>query len=131
MKLILIILLLSANQCLAKELIFQCEDEFSYKVSKYNNAYYKKSGEDWKKLNNFNISKNKIEFLIPNLSYLECKGKELPVCNYSKVISGFLNSESIKVSEVVQNDCYVGLMGCNFYRKGLSFNIRTCKYLKK
>ena len=48
---------------------------------------------------------------------------------YAPLKSYFLTKKlnRARVSEVVDNDCFIGTMGCNEYKKGLRLNKRRCK----
>ena len=126
---ILIALVLFSKNVFSSEIVLKCENKYSYKVIKddnnYNTSYYKYKNEDWVEVKEFKIEDNKIELFIPNMQYLACADKNLPICNYSKLISGYLEKRST-VSEVVLNDCYIGTMGCNEYKKGLKLNQSFC-----
>ena len=93
--------------------------------------YFKYRDDKWSKIDRFLINYDRIEFFIPNLSYLACSDKNLTICNYSKVISDYKNPTKAILTDVVQNDCYIGTMGCNFYQKGLVLNQVFCSVIKK
>ena len=117
-------------QSYSEQIIYKCEDGFSYKIiSKEDNkseVFFIKDNFRWKELLQFNLSESKLEFRIPGLSYLSCSNKELPICKYDKVITRNYKKNIFFVEEIVSNDCYVGMMGCNKYNKGLAINRKRC-----
>ena len=117
-------------QSYSEQIIYKCEDGFSYKIiSKEDNkseVFFIKDNFRWKELLQFNLSESKLEFRIPGLSYLSCSNKELPICKYEKVITRNYQKHIFFVEEIVSNDCYVGMMGCNKYKKGLAINKKRC-----
>ena len=133
-KVLFFLCLFIFSQLLSKDLMFECEDGSSYKIqsdlNKLKKAFFKNKEGGWKVIEKFTIKNNKIEFFIPNLTYLPCSDKSLPICFYSKVISEYKDSKISKLSDLVQNDCYIGTMGCNLYQKGLSLNQKYCSVIK-
>ncbi len=130
-KLIIILLIIftSVNIAYTDNILFQCENGFSYKIDYRKNdtfLYFKTSDKDWKKVEKSNISKNKYELFLPNSRYLQCSDKSLAICYYSTLIKYEADTGKANVREVVINDCYIGTMGCNKYEKGLELNERRC-----
>ena len=133
-KFFIFIIFLNFSNLLAGELRFECENGSSYKITHKNTlsqAYFKYRDDKWSKIDRFLINNDRIEFFIPNLQYLACSDKNLTICNYSKVISDYKNPTKAILTDVVQNDCYIGTMGCNFYQKGLVLNQVFCSVIKK
>ncbi|MBF96361.1 MAG: hypothetical protein CFH34_01696 [Alphaproteobacteria bacterium MarineAlpha9_Bin4] len=114
----------------SSELLIDCENKYSYKITNLNTKhitpYYSFNGGQWTEIKKFKIKDDTIEFFIPNSKYLACTDDSLPTCHYSTFISG-LSNQRLTVSEIVLNDCYIGTMGCNKYKKGLELNQRFCK----
>tara|TARA_B100000902_G_C26462558_1_gene506164 strand:- start:95 stop:490 length:396 start_codon:yes stop_codon:yes gene_type:complete len=114
---------------ISNELIFTCENNFAYRLIDTKNnqqSFYKTDKSNWIEIKDFNIINNKLELFIPGMTYLGCADKNLPVCKYSILIKDFKLTRPI-VTEVVLNDCYIGTMGCNEYKKGLELNQSFCK----
>ena len=116
----------------AEELIFQCEDGYSYKIATHEKsvkeAFFKNKTSDWVSVKDIDISNKEFHITLPKNEYLKCSDPTLNVCTFKKVI--FYNpkhSNRARVSEVVDNDCFIGTMGCNEYKKGLRLNKRRCK----
>ena len=134
-KILVILIFLFFFPLSSNELRFECENGTSYKVIDNENtlkeAFYKINQNNWKKVEKFIFKNNEIEFFIPEQSYLACSDKSLPICFYSKVISDYQSFGKAKLTDVVQNDCYIGTMGCNFYNKGLVLNQVHCSVIKK
>ena len=76
-------------------------------------------------IKSFNITDKNLELFIPDMEYLGCSDKSLPICKYSIRINNFTKKRP-SVSEVVLNDCFIGTMGCNEYKKGLELNQNFC-----
>ena len=116
----------------AEELIFQCEDGYSYKIATHEKsvkeAFFKNKTSDWISVKDIDISNKEFHITLPKNDYLKCSDPTLDFCTFKKVI--FYNPENsnrARVSEVVDNDCFIGTMGCNEYKKGLRLNKRRCK----
>ena len=129
MKILFLVLFLFTSSVTSKELIIDCENNFTYKITNYNtnnqNSYYKFNNDDWIEIKHFKIKDNNAEFFIPNMKYLACADESLAVCEYSIRIAEFLKKRPT-VSEVILNDCFIGTMGCNKYEKGLMLNQSFC-----
>ena len=113
-------------------IIFECENNYSYKIDKKDSQtvyFYKKINTDWQSIKNVKIGDNKLEYFLPDSTYLECSDKKLNVCKYKTLISFNLSTKEADVREVVINDCYIGTMGCNKYEKGLELNQRRCNII--
>tara|TARA_A100001011_G_scaffold395356_1_gene490096 strand:+ start:3560 stop:4021 length:462 start_codon:yes stop_codon:yes gene_type:complete len=113
-------------------MIFECENGFTYKIENYKNQlfiYYKELNKDWKAIVNSNISENKYELILPNSQYLGCANKNLAICNYNTLITYKPSTGEANVREVIRNDCFIGTMGCNKYKKGLELNLRRCNVI--
>ena len=116
----------------SKAIIFECENNYSYKIDKNDSQtmfFFKKINKDWQSIKNVKIGDNKIEYFLPDSTYLECSDKKLKVCKYKTLISFNLSTKEADVREVVINDCYIGTMGCNKYEKGLELNKRRCNII--
>ena len=116
----------------AEELIFQCEDGYSYKIATHEKsvkeAFFKNKTSDWISVKDIDISNKEFHITLPKNEYLKCSDPTLNVCTFKKVIIyNPKNSNRARVSEVVDNDCFIGTMGCNEYKKGLRLNKRRCK----
>ena len=116
----------------AEELIFQCEDGYSYKIvdkkKSAQQAFFKNKTSDWVSVKNFEVKNKEFHIILPKNQYLKCSDPNLNVCTFKKVIFyNPKNSNRARVSEVVDNDCFIGTMGCNEYKKGLRLNKRRCK----
>ena len=116
----------------SKAIIFECENNYSYKIDKKDSQtvfFFKKIKKDWQSIKNVKIGDNKFEYFLPNSTYLACSDKKLNVCNYKTLISFNLSNKEADVREVVLDDCYIGTMGCNKYEKGLELNQRRCNII--
>ena len=116
----------------SKAIIFECENNYSYKIDKKDSQtvfFFKKINKDWQSIKNVKIGDNKLEYFLPDSTYLECSDKELKVCKYKTLISFNLSTKEADVREVVIDDCYIGTMGCNKYEKGLELNQRRCNII--
>ena len=114
-------------------IIFECENEYSYKINKKDEQlifFYKKKNTKWQSINNVRKSNNKLEFFLPDSTYLACSDKKLNICNYKSLILFDISTKQASVREVVINDCYIGTMGCNKYEKGLELNQRRCNIIE-
>jgi hypothetical protein len=116
----------------AEELIFKCEDGYSYKITNHQKsskqAFFKNKASDWISAKDIDISNTEFHLTLPKNEYLKCSDPTLNVCTFKKVIFyNPKNSNRARVSEVVDNDCFIGTMGCNEYKKGLRLNKRRCK----
>ena len=114
-------------------IIFECENEYSYKINKKDEQlifFYKKKNTKWQSINNVKKSNNKLEFFLPDSTYLACSDKKLNICNYKSLILFDISTKQASVREVVINDCYIGTMGCNKYEKGLELNQRRCNIIE-
>ncbi len=129
MRFFLINIFLICTNLLSNELVFICENNYSYKITNIENnhkSFFKYKNDDWNEIKSFNILGNKLELFIPNMEYLACSDKSLAICKYSIRINDFTGKRPT-VTEVVLNDCYIGTMGCNEYKKGLELNQSFCK----
>ena len=125
-KIIFLISFITINSY-SNEILFNCENGFSYKISQNNDSFYKNDNKIWKKIDKVNILENKYEFLIPNSTYQSCSNKELPKCYYNTVINYHSDQKKANVREIIRNDCFIGTMGCNNYPKGLEINQKRCR----
>ena len=129
MRFLFISIYFICTNLISNELIFTCENNFAYRLIDTKNnqqSFYKTDKSNWIEIKDFNIINNKLELFIPGMTYLGCSDKNLPVCKYSILIKDFKLTRPI-VTEVVLNDCYIGTMGCNEYKKGLELNQSFCK----
>ena len=113
-------------------IIFECENNYSYKIDEKDSQtiyFYKKINTDWQSIKNVKVSDNKLEYFLPDSTYLECSDKKLNVCKYKTLISFNLSTKEADVREVVLDDCHIGTMGCNKYEKGLELNQRRCNII--
>ena len=113
-------------------IIFECENNYSFKIDKKNSQevfFFKKINTNWQSIKIVKIGDNKLEYFLPDSTYLECSDKKLNVCKYKTLISFNLSTKEADVREVVINDCYIGTMGCNKYEKGLELNQRRCNII--
>ena len=113
-------------------IIFECENNYSYKIDKKDSQtvfFFKKINKDWQSIKNVKIGDNKLEYFLPDSTYLECSDKKLKACKYKTLISFNLTTKEADIREVVINDCYIGTMGCNKYEKGLELNQRRCNII--
>ena len=91
-------------------------------------AFFKNKTSDWVSVKDIDISNKEFHITLPKNEYLKCSDPNLNVCTFKKVIFyNPKNSNRARVSEVVDNDCFIGTMGCNEYKKGLRLNKRRCK----
>ena len=81
---------------------------------------------NWIKVENHSFLNDSVTLFIPELRYLACSDKTLPICSYGIKISKISQSRPI-TQEIVLNNCYIGTMGCNEYNKGLELNQSSCK----
>ena len=129
MKLFTILFIFISSQLFSKELIFDCENGYSFKIlytDKLNKTpYFKFNNANWIEVKKYKFKNDSIELFIPDNKYLACVDESLPVCNYSILISDISKSRPIS-NEVVISDCYIGTMGCNEYNKGLKLNKSHC-----
>ena len=132
MKNTFFIILFLSSFVSAEELIFECEDGYSYKIATHEKsvkeAFFKNKTSDWLSVKDIDISNTEFHLTLPKNEYLKCSDPTLNVCTFKKVIFyNPINSNRARVSEVVDNDCFIGTMGCNEYKKGLRLNKRRCK----
>ena len=130
MKLFSILLIFISPQLFAKELILDCESGYSFKIlypDKSNKApYFKFKDNGWIEVKKYKFKEDSIELFITDNKYLACADASLPVCNYGILISKISKARPVTY-EVVMNDCYIGTMGCNEYKRGLKLNKSFCK----
>ena len=113
-------------------IIFKCENNYSFKIDKKDNQtifFFKRVNTDWQSIKNVKIGNNKLEYFLPNSTYLACSDKKLNICKYKSLISFNLSTKEANVREVVLDDCHIGTMGCNKYEKGLELNQRRCNII--
>ena len=135
MNLILLLLLLLFNitNLSSTEIILKCENNYSYKIinkSKIKIFFLKNNSYKWTEIKSFSITEDKLDLYIPNMKYLGCSDKTLPICKYGMRIKNYTGGSGNKrtvVTEVVLNDCYIGTMGCNAYKKNLELNKSFCQ----
>ena len=111
-------------------IIFECENGYSYKIDRNTNNskfYFKKIDSKWQSIKKVKEINNKIEYSLPNSTYLACSDKKLNICKYKTLITYNSNTEKANVREIIIADCYIGTMGCNKYEKGLELNLRRCQ----
>ena len=111
-------------------IIFECENGYSYKIDrKTNNSkfYFKKVDSKWQSIKKVKEINNKIEYSLPNSTYLACSDNELNICKYKTLITYNSTTQKANVREIIIADCYIGTMGCNKYEKGLELNLRRCQ----
>ena len=111
-------------------IIFECENGYSYKINKNTNNskfYFKKVASKWQSVKKVKEINNKIEYFLPNSTYLACSDKELNICKYKTLITYNSITQKANVREIIIADCYIGTMGCNKYEKGLELNLRRCQ----
>ena len=130
-KLILVLsfIFTSIGEIYSENILFKCENGFTYKVEYYKKRpfiYYKELNKDWKTVVNSNILINKYELILPESQYLGCKNKNLDICEYTTLVTYKPSTGEANVREVIRNDCFIGTMGCNKYQKGLELNQRRC-----
>ena len=110
--------------------IFECENGYSYKIDRNTNNskfYFKKVDSKWQSIKKVKEINNKIEYSLPNSTYLACSDKELNICKYKTLITYNSTTQKANVREIIIADCYIGTMGCNKYEKGLELNLRRCQ----
>jgi len=132
MKIVFFITIFLSSFVCAEELIFQCEDGYSYKIANQEKstkqAFFKNKTSDWLRAKDFEVKKREFHITLPKNEYLKCSDPTLNICTFKKVIFyNPKNSNRARISEVVDNDCFIGTMGCNEYKKGLRLNKRRCK----
>ena len=111
-------------------IIFECENGYSYKIDRNTNNskfYFKKVDSKWQSIKKVKEINNKIEYFLPNSTYLACSDKELNICKYKTLITYNSTIQKANVREIIIADCYIGTMGCNKYEKGLELNLRRCQ----
>ena len=111
-------------------IIFKCENGYSYKIDRNTNNskfYFKKVDSKWQSIKKVKEINNKIEYSLPNSTYLACSDKELNICKYKTLITYNSTTQKANVREIIIADCYIGTMGCNKYEKGLELNLRRCQ----
>ena len=130
MKLFSILLIFISSQLFSKELILDCENGYPFKIlypDKSNKApYFKFKDNGWIEVKKYKFKEDSIELFITDNKYLACADASLPVCNYGILISKISKARPVTY-EVVMNDCYIGTMGCNEYKRGLKLNKSFCK----
>ena len=129
-KLYLLMLFVFVNSPNSKAIIFECENGYSYKMKEKEDQtyfFFKKKYTDWQSIKDVIEINNKLEYFLPDSTYLACKDKMLNVCKYKSLITYNLASQVANVREVIIADCFIGTMGCNKYEKGLELNLRRCK----
>ena len=111
-------------------IIFECENGYSYKIDRNTNNskfYFKKVDSKWQSIKKVKEINNKIEYFLPNSTYLACSDKELNICKYKTLITYNSTTQKANVREIIIADCYIGTMGCNKYERGLELNLRRCQ----
>ena len=111
-------------------IIFECENNYSYKIDKKDSQkvyFFKKNKTDWQSIKNVKAGNNKLEYFLPDSTYLACSDKELNICKYKTLITYNSTTQKANVREIIIADCYIGTMGCNKYEKGLELNLRRCQ----
>ena len=111
-------------------IIFECENGYSYRIDRNTNNskfYFKKVDSKWQSIKKVKEINNKIEYFLPNSTYLACSDKELNICKYKTLITYNSTTQKANVREIIIADCYIGTMGCNKYEKGLELNLRRCQ----
>ncbi len=109
---------------------FECENGYSYKIDRNPNQstfHFKKDNSKWQSIEKVNEINNKIEFFLPNSTYLACSDRELNICKYKTLITYNSTAQIADVREIIIADCFIGTMGCNKYEKGLELNLRRCQ----
>ena len=84
----------------SKAIIFECENSYSYKIDKKDSQtvfFFKKINKDWQSIKNVKIGDNKLEYFLPDSTYLECSDKKLNVCKYKTLISFNLSTKQADV----------------------------------
>ena len=113
-------------------IIFECENNYSFKTDKKAGQtvfFFKKINTDWQSIKNVKAGNNKLEYFLPDSTYLACSDKKLNVCKYKLLLLFNISTEDANVREVVLDDCHIGTMGCNKYEKGLELNQRRCNII--
>jgi hypothetical protein len=127
---IVIIFLYSIN---SNAIVFECENGYSYKMDKKDSEtvfFFKKITSNWQSIENVKIINNKLEYYLPDSTYLACSDKKLNICKYKSLVTYNPSNKEANVREVVLDDCFIGTMGCNKYEKGLELNHRRCNVIK-
>ena len=133
MKKFIFLMFFLSEYLISKELILKCENGYTYKI-KYNDkssitSFYKFKN-NWIEVKKFEISNDNIELFIANQQYKPCDDDSLPICQFSILISNIKTNRPM-TSEKILNNCFIGTMGCNEYKKGLKLNQSYCtKYNK-
>ena len=111
-------------------LLIRCENGYSFKILNFQTSnsiiFYSLDKNNWIKVENHSFLNDSVTLFIPELKYLACSDKTLPICSYGIKISKISQSRPI-TQEIVLNNCYIGTMGCNEYNKGLELNQSSCK----
>ena len=113
-------------------MIFECENGYSYKIDRKDNQsiyYFKKLDTNWQSIKNVIEVNNKLEYYLPDSTYLACSDKKLNVCRYKSLLTYNSSTQTANVREVIIADCFIGTMGCNKYEKGLELNLRRCNLI--
>ena len=113
-------------------MIFECENGYSYKIDRKDNQsiyYFKKLDTNWQSIKSVIEVNNKLEYYLPDSTYLACSDKKLNVCRYKSLITYNSSTQAANVREVIIADCFIGTMGCNKYKKGLELNLRRCNLI--
>ena len=79
MRLFLLSIYFICSNLISDELVFTCENNYSYKLVNLKNnqkTYFKYKKDNWKEIKNFNISGKNIELFIPNMEYLACSDEK-------------------------------------------------------
>jgi hypothetical protein len=92
--------------------------------------FFKKITSNWQSIENVKIINNKLEYYLPDSTYLACSDKKLNICKYKSLVTYNPSNKEANVREVVLDDCFIGTMGCNKYEKGLELNHRRCNVIK-
>ena len=114
----------------AEELFFSVKMVILTKLQsekKCKTSFFKNKTSDWVSVKDIDISNKEFHITLPKNEYLKCSD---PTLMFVLLKSYFLQSKKLnraRVSEVVDNDCFIGTMGCNEYKKGLRLNKRRCK----
>ena len=125
-----IITLIFLHSVNSSAITFECENGYSYRIDRYTNHsefYFKKIDSNWQPIKKVKEINNKIEYFLPNSTYLACSDRELNVCEYKTLITYNSTSQIADVREIIIADCFIGTMGCNKYEKGLELNLRRCQ----
>ena len=133
MKKFVFFMLFFSEHLISKELTLKCENGYYYKINyndKSNITSFYKSKNNWVEVKNFELSNDKIELFIAYQQYKPCDDYSLPICQFSILISNITTNRPM-TSEKILNNCFIGTMGCNEYKKGLRLNQSYCtKYNK-